>query len=211
MTYYNGHENTTCTSVLKNINCMNDYLSTSNPPFVVVIKTASTCLPIVFSNAYENRMQIDTASTELNLNSNTNQTKQFFRIQTDTASTELNLPLSIEAINCLNQLYHLSLDASPVNALGFIFESIEKAFAVNNLLFINDVISNFDPNRTKQIIAIGLLRVTFRARCKIPGWNGCLTRVIGFLNSNTADTNRLLRGLLTKDDSIAYSRTETIL
>ena len=105
-----------------------------------------------------------------------------------------------EVKKCLNKLY--SLQASDAEVLGYIFELIENSFAKHDLLFVNTLLANFDPDRTKPIISTGLLRVTSRAKSKLSSWKSCAARIGEYLNSRGENTKHLLRGLIRTDDPI---------
>lgn len=125
-------------------------------------------------------------------------------------NTEETAQVNIFSINlqvqkCLNKLY--TSNVSDAELLGYLFEEIEKAFAKHDLLFVDAILANFDPTRTKIIISTGLLRVTSRAKTKLNSWMPCAAHIDEYLESCGENSKRLLRGLIKFDNAITISST----
>jgi hypothetical protein len=186
------------------INC-NKLLENEFAGVICVTVNGSTKIPFLVKPKYLD----DSSSSTLECSRAPDQ-PHYLRALNDVDEVQTNQPkigsqLEIEAQRCLNKLY--SLHASDAEILGYVFELIENAFAEHDLLFVNALLANFDPNRTKLIISTGLLRVTSRAKSKLSSWKLCAARVSEFLNRRGENTKRLLRGLIRADDPIIFSTT----
>lgn len=112
--------------------------------------------------------------------------------------------LKLEAENCMSRLYLLNDDAE---SLSYLFDIIEQSFANHDLLFVDALLSVFDPKKCKPILSTGLLRSTFRAKSSLTAWQFCASRVISYFNQKGENTQHLLRGLIRANDSITLSTT----
>lgn len=73
---------------------------------------------------------------------------------------------------------------------------IEDAVLRHDLNAINDYLRNFQPDTSPVIISTSLLRSTSRAKHLLPEWQGCLDTIKLYFDSESLNTNRLLRGLI---------------
>ena len=95
----------------------------------------------------------------------------------------------------LSQIYEKSAIGAEAEALMLLYDATEGAFAKKNLPFVNALLAQFDPKRVKRMVAVGIVRGTFRAREELGAWQPCLERVAANLNENGYSAEKLLRGL----------------
>lgn len=121
-------------------------------------------------------------------------------------------PFAREARSHLDRLYSESASAEQdAIILGDAFELVEKAFSEGNLLLVNELLANLDPTRLRQVVAVGLLRATFRVRGNLSEWKSCLGRVWRLLESRDESPKHLLRGLVRDNDPTQFAVTTTVL
>jgi|GEM_PF-3308790 hypothetical protein len=147
--------------------------------------------------------RIDDSSSTLEKSSVSSDYHPLIRNTEETKQIDIHYSINLQAQNYLNNLY--SLKVSDAELLGYLFEEIEKSFAKHDLLFVDAVLANFDPTRTKTIISTGLLRVTSRAKKKLNSWMPCAAHINNYLNSCGENSKRLLRGLIKFDNAITIS------
>jgi hypothetical protein len=182
-------------------NCAN-FLKNESASVIYITLDDSTKISLLVKPSYQD----DSSSSTLKSSYSSDQ-HYYLRILNNDEQTNRSNVTSIEAEakRCLNKLYFLN--ASDAEALGYIFELIENAFAKHDLLFVNTLLANFDPNQTKLIVSTGLLRVTSRAKSKLSSWKLCAARISEYLNFRGENTKHLLRGLIRIDDPITISTT----
>lgn len=117
------------------------------------------------------------------------------------------LSLKVEAERRMSQLYLLNKDDDDAKSLSYLFDVIEQSFADHDLLFVDALLSTFDPKKCKPIISTGLLRSTFRAKSNLNAWRSCASRIISYLNQKGENTQHLLRGMIRANDGITLSTT----
>lgn len=119
------------------------------------------------------------------------------------------IPSSIkeEAVNCLNNIYSLNNHNDDAKSLSYLFKAIEEALARHDLLYIDALLSAYDPEKCKPIISTGLLRSTFRAKSNLTAWQLCISRIIKYFDQHNENTKHLLRGLMRANDRITVSTT----
>lgn len=171
---------------------------------VFVSVNGSTRIPLLVKPWYQ-----DYSSSSTLENSHTFDRLEYLRTSNNVPEGQTNqsnvLLFETEAQRSLNKLY--SLHTSDAEVLGYTFELVENAFAKHDLLFVNALLANFDPDRTKPIVSTGLLRVTSRARSRLSSWKLCAARISEYLNRRGENTKHLLRGLIRADDPITISTT----
>jgi hypothetical protein len=173
------------------------------PKAILVFVDDSTKIPFLVTTGH----QSDHSSSTREF-SNAHNKLGNWKLSTYEGKTNLSNVSSVlenQAQNSLNKLYSMQL--SDIQALDYLFELVESAFANHDLRFVDALLANFDPNRAKLIVSTGLLRATSRAKSKLNSWKLCAARVIEFLNARGENTTHLLRGLIQADDPIKFSST----
>lgn len=99
----------------------------------------------------------------------------------------------IQARRYLTVLYTITTDT---DALGYIFNILENALREFNLLLVDAILEHFNPKRVNTAVATGILRVTSRAKTRLPSWITCLCKVKKILIKRGEDADHLLRGLV---------------
>jgi hypothetical protein len=194
-------------SAAKNINqnswsnsVCNSFLPNESANLICVIVNDSTQIPLLIKPQY----RVDSSSSAPEnipvSEQNYYSVNVFEKEKTKQAYVD-----DTQAQRHLNKIY--SLHTSDAEILGHAFEVIESAFARHDLLLVDTLLANFEPNRTKTIVSTGLLRATFRARTKLNSWKLCAAHVSECLNSRGENTKHILRGLIRADDSITITKT----
>jgi hypothetical protein len=81
-------------------------------------------------------------------------------------------------------------------AVDLCFETIEQAFASDDLLTIDRLLHDLDPVGVHYRVAVGALRASSRGRHHFAtSWSTLLTLTGKELKSQKLDSNRILRGL----------------
>lgn len=80
-------------------------------------------------------------------------------------------------------------------ALKIAFDFIEGNFSEGDTQRVDEFLAIFQPERTKRIVSVGIVRSTFRARSVLKEWNNCLARVADILYENNQSPSKYLRGL----------------
>jgi hypothetical protein len=182
----------------------NAFLENEPTQVVFIAVNGSTRIPLLVKPGYQD----DSSSSALE-DSRAFDRSGYLRTSNNVHEGQTNLSnvllFETEAQKCLNKLY--SLHTPDAEVLGYTFELVENAFAKHDLLFVNALLANFDPARTKPIVSTGLLRATSRARSKLSSWKLCAARISEYLNRRGENTKHLLRGLIRADDPITISTT----
>jgi hypothetical protein len=100
----------------------------------------------------------------------------------------------------LCQVYEKSAAGAEAEALKLLYSEIETAFSQRNLAFVDSLLTSFNPTMVNRMVAVGLLRGTFRAKAELEAWEGCLARVSAVLIARGLPADKILRGLYKSND-----------
>jgi hypothetical protein len=103
----------------------------------------------------------------------------------------------------LSELYFKSSSegVDKYSLLSMLFDRIEGAFVSRDLVEIDKLLEAFEPSKTLDVVSVGVLRSTFRAKARLKSWQGCLARVIKHMDDSGRDWKRQLRGLINSHDT----------
>lgn len=110
-----------------------------------------------------------------------------------------NLKVTHEANKHLSNLYAFDENKNS-EALNYLYEVIETAFSSRDLLLVDYLLANIDLTKTRQVVYVGLLRGTYRARKQLSYWSKLRTKVSEHLKGEGKNKDWILRGLLKPDD-----------
>lgn len=95
----------------------------------------------------------------------------------------------------LTKVYEKSCAGAEPEALKFLFSTIETAFEQEDLVFVDSLLAKFEPKQVNRMVAVGMVRCTFRARKLLESWKACLDRVAESLLERGEPAAHILRGL----------------
>ena len=96
----------------------------------------------------------------------------------------------------LEVAYKHVLNGAKAEAFRFLSSSIEALFVKGKQNTVDEILRQLDPVRAERFLSTGVLRATYRARNELPAWHACSKRVFDYLQEQSEDTKRIMRGLL---------------
>lgn len=113
----------------------------------------------------------------------------------------------------LSELYFKSSSegVDKYSLLSMLFDRIEGAFVSRDLVEIDKLLEAFEPSKTLDVVSVGVLRSTFRAKARLKSWQGCLARVIKYMDDSGRDWKRQLRGLINSHDTFVRTNYAAVL
>jgi hypothetical protein len=106
----------------------------------------------------------------------------------------------------LNGAYvHVSKGDSE-GAFQMVCDAIESDFSNDSVAFASELLRQISPDKAGKFLAVGTLRATFRARGSLSTWWQCVAETVDYLAKQKVDINRVMRGLLSRDDQAVRSK-----
>ena len=130
------------------------------------------------------------------------------------SSTDFSNELYNSNLNSfLSELYFKSSSegVDKYSLLSMLFDRVERAFVSRDLVEIDKLLEAFEPSKTLDVVSVGVLRSTFRAKARLKSWQGCLARVIKYMDDSGLDWKRQLRGLINPHDTFLRINYSAVL
>lgn len=116
-----------------------------------------------------------------------------------------------KALALVDDIYFISTNGDEVELLRACFGAIEKAFAKTEIEVVNIMLEILDPSKIPSIASLGVARATARAKGNLPQWRTYVAKLESHLLAQGETVSHTMRGLISKDDQLAFSARRIVL
>lgn len=110
----------------------------------------------------------------------------------------------LRALAIAEDIYELSGKNDDISLLRACFGAIESAFSRADVEVVDALLETLDTSKVPSIASLGIARATARARHCLPHWTSYVVKLKNHLSAQGEVVSQTMRGLLTKDDQLAF-------